>query len=407
MGLAAGTKVVFAGLDRGNLVLVALCSLAFFLDCLIPAMMGPLAPGMARSLHLSRTGLGAVFSANLIGQCIGLVTIPLAAGRCGHRNIILWTTLGFAISQGMTTFVLDRDMLMASRLITGIFLGGALPSCIAAVTQRTPAARRGIAIMLLLTAYGLGGTAAGFLGSLFVEGADWRIAFAMTGAASLLAALACWRWLKEPPTDECSGGTVPQRRLIDIVSPPLLGGTLLLWLMFICALTIYYCLSSWLPTLLIDIGRSPRLAAYAVGSYTSGGVLSGLLIGPLMDRLGPHRVLSVFFAIASVLLFAIGQGMEDLSETSLLALLATCGFFMLGAYGGINVVLAGYYPPALRAFGVGCAKSAGRLGTVLPPIGIGYGLSQGIEAGTIVSLFALPAVFVMLALLLIRRQVSS
>ena len=401
----AVTKPVFAGLDQKNLLLIGLCSLAFFLDCLIPALMGPLAPAIAQSLHLSRTELGAVFSANLVGQCVGLVTIPLAAARFGHRNIIIWTTLGFALTQTLTTFVMDRDMLVASRLIAGIFLGGALPSCIAAVTQGTPVARRGLAIMLLLTAFGLGGAVAGFLGSLFVDGDDWRMAFVVTGAACLLAVLACWRWLEEPPSDELPGAGIGSRRsLIDIVSPPLLTGTLLLWLMFIGALTIYYCLSSWLPTLLIDIGRSPRLAAYAVGSYTTGGVISGLLIGPLIDRFGAHRLLSLFFGIAAVLLLAIGQGIDKLSDGSLLALLATCGFFMLGAYGGMNVVLAGYYPTALRAFGVGCAKSAGRLGTVLPPIAVGYGLSQGIKAETIVSLFAVPAVVVMVALLLIRRR---
>jgi AAHS family 4-hydroxybenzoate transporter-like MFS transporter len=402
-----GNDPVFAGLDRPNLILIALCSLTFFLDCLIPAMMGPLAPAIAQSLQLSRPELGAVFSANLVGQCVGLVTIPLAAQRFGHRNIIVWSTIGFAISQGLTTFVADREALVASRVVAGVFLGGALPSCIAAVTQATPMARRGLAIMLLLTAFGLGGAAAGFLGSLFVNDADWRLAFAVTGIASLLAGLVCWRWLAVPASRdslETAGSLAPAHRLMDIVSPPLLAGTLLLWLMFICALTIYYCLSSWLPTLLTDLGRSPQLAAYAVGSYTSGGVISGLIIGPLIDRFGTRRVLSLFFGLAAVLLFATGQGIDKLSDAYLLTLLAASGFFMLGAYGGLNVVLAEYYPVSLLAIGAGYAKSAGRLGTVLPPLAVGYALSQGMRPELLVSLFALPAVVVVLALLLIRRQ---
>ncbi len=78
-----------------------------------------------------------------------------------------------------------------------------------------------------------------------------------------------------------------------------------------------------------------------------------------------------------------------------------------GPTAGINVVLAGYYPATLRAVGVGWTKSVGRLGTVLPPIAIGYGLSHGMQAETIVSLFALPAGLVMLALLTIRRPRSA
>jgi predicted MFS family arabinose efflux permease len=248
---------------------------------------------------------------------------------------------------------------------------------------------------------------AGFLASLFLEGNDWRMAFGYVGGASLLAVIALWRWFEEPPPDPVghaeSADAGRKRRLIDIISPPVLTGTLLLWLMFICALTIYYCLSSWLPTLLVDIGRTPRLAAYAISSYTSGGVISGLLIGPLIDRFGAHRILSLFFAISAVLLFVIGQAMEVLPDWPLLVLLATCGFFMLGGYGGLNVVLAGYYPTDLRAVGVGWAKSVGRLGTVLPPLAIGYALSQGLKAEALVSAFAVPAFLIMTALLLIRR----
>ncbi len=62
-------------------------------------------------------------------------------------------------------------------------------------------ARRGIATMLLFTAYGLGGAVAGFLASLFVEGGDWRSAFGFTGGACLVAVLAAWRWLEEPPPE--------------------------------------------------------------------------------------------------------------------------------------------------------------------------------------------------------------
>jgi MFS family permease len=227
---------------------------------------------------------------------------------------------------------------------------------------------------------------------------------ATRGAACLIAVLIGWRWLEEPAQDARTGNQAsgPRRRLGEIISPPLLGGTLLLWLMFICALTIFYCLSSWLPTLLVDIGRTPRLAAYAVGSYTGGGVVSGLLIGPLIDRFGAHRVLGLFFSISATVLWIIGQFMDVMPDWPLLAMLATSGFFMLGAYGGLNVVLASYYPVDLRAVGIGWTKSVSRLGTVGPPIAIGFCLSQGMTAQTIVSAIAVPVVLIVAALILIR-----
>jgi len=149
---------------------------------------------------------------------------------------------------------------------------------------------------------------------------------------------------------------------------------------------------------------SARLAAYAVGSYTGGGVVAGLLIGPLIDRFGARLMLGLFFAVAAVLLFAIGTSMDALGDGLLLTLLAACGFFMLGAYGGLNVILAVFYPASVRAVGIGWAKSVGRLGTILPPVVIGYALARGIAAETIVSLFTVPALLIVVALAIIRPQ---
>jgi MFS family permease len=92
-------------------------------------------------------------------------------------------------------------------------------------------------------------------------------------------------------------------------------------------------------------------------------------------------------------------------------LLAVCGFFVLGAYGGVNVVLATFYPASLRATGIGWTKSVGRIGTLLAPILIGAALSAGVPETSIMSLFAVPAMLAALALLVIaacsRRQNGS
>jgi hypothetical protein len=85
----------------------------------------------------------------------------------------------------------------------------------------------------------------------------------------------------------------------------------------------------------------------------------------------------------------------------LMLLLVACGFFVLGAYGGVNVVLATFYPARLRALGIGWAKSASRFGTVIAPILIGAGLSAGMTGTTVMSLFSLPALLSVIALAVI------
>ena len=81
-----------------------------------------------------------------------------------------------------------------------------------------------------------------------------------------------------------------------------------------------------------------------------------------------------------------------------MVLLAVCGFFVLGAYGGVNVVLASFYPDDLRAVGIGWTKSVGRIGTLVAPVLIGLGLSAGIDETTVMSLFAVPALLAVISL---------
>ena len=115
------------------------------------------------------------------------------------------------------------------------------------------------------------------------------------------------------------------------------------------------------------------------------------MIGLLIDRFGAMRTLIAFLVMAAVSLFALGRVLESGSTELLLVLLGAGGFFALGAYGGVNVVLASFYPDSLRAVGIGWAKSIGRIGTVVAPVLIGIALTAGIGEATVMSLVALPA----------------
>lgn len=387
-------------------MLIGICFLVYFLDGLIHSILGPLAPEMARDLGLTKAQLGPIFSANLIGQCIGLVTLPLLASRIGHRRVVLLSLLGLGIAQSATALASGAAALFWVRMLTGVFLGGCLPSCLAIVTGVAPLERRGIAIMVLFTGYGLGATMAGITASAFLQAGGWRAAMVAAGLACLVTAVLAWRHLSVPASAEFDPGgesrdTQPDTRAWGIVAPRYLLGTLMLWALFISMLTISYCLNSWLPTLLVEVGRDERFAALSVSVFSLGGIVSALGIGVLIDRFGAIRTLVSTLLVSTVLLHVTGQALETASAGVLMALLGASGFFVLGTYGGVNVVLATFYPAALRATGIGWAKSVGRLGTVIAPILIGAALTAGIRETTVMSLFAVPAVLAALSLLVI------
>lgn len=395
-------------LHRGHILLIGLCSAAYLMDGVTHAVLGPLAPDIARALHLSKVDLGPVFSANLVGQCVGLMFVPLLQGRFGPRRLIVWCVAAIGLCVLANAFVTSRDGLIALRLLTGVALGGALPSCLALTAAAAPASHRGAAIMALFTAYGGGQAVAGVIARPFPGPEGWRIALAAIGICALLCALAIWRWLKAAP----EGSAAPAAPVPGAASPARLFsralalGTVMLWVVFICGLVVNYCLSSWLPTLLMDTGRSHDTAGLSVSAFALGGLAATVIVGPLIDRFGAFRVLGLFLLTSAALLFGAGRGLRTLDDTALLTLLAAAGFFLLGAYGGVNVVLADYYPPALRAVGAGWAKSVGRLGTIIAPILIGLSLSAGAAQEDVVSLFALPALAGALALGMVGMVVS-
>ncbi|HEU4625163.1 MAG TPA: MFS transporter [Steroidobacteraceae bacterium] len=387
------------------LILTGICALVYFLDGLIHSILGPLAPEMARSLRLGTTQLGPIFSANLVGQCVGLVVVPLVASRAGHRLIVLACLTGFGLAQAATALANGPVALFAWRLVTGVFLGGCLPSCLALVTAAAPEKRRGLAIMMLFTGYGLGATVAGLVAALFADLGGWRAAMIAVGGVCILTAIVAWRWLSEtsPRQERVARLREPGEKsnALLILSRRYIVGTAMLWLLFISMLTISYCLNSWLPTLLVEVGRSERFAAMSISVFSFGGIVAGLGVGVLIDRLGAMRTLITFLSISTVLLFVIGRVLASASAEMLMSLLVVCGFFILGAYGGVNVVLASFYPEYLRAVGIGWTKSIGRIGTLVAPILIGAGLSAGIAETTIMSLFAAPALLSALSLLVI------
>ena len=249
--------------------LIGICSLVYFLDGLIHSILGPLAPDIARTLNLANEQLGAIFSANLAGQCIGLILLPLLGARVGQRPVVLIAVAGFGLAQGASALAETASALFFWRLLTGIFLGGCLPSCLAMVTAAAPERRRGFAIMVLFTGYGAGATVSGIVAAAFTGLGGWRSAMVAVGGVCILAAVVAWAWLHEDAPGAAESGAEARPGSLRILSPRYLLGTLMLWSLFISMLTVSYCLNSWLPTLLVKVGRNAEYAALSVSIFPS------------------------------------------------------------------------------------------------------------------------------------------
>ena len=386
-------------LDRNQIMLIVAANLCYLLDGTTHSIMGPLAPAFASEFGLSKSELGPIFSANLLGQTVGLLLVPLLQSRISHRWIIVWCTAAFGILEAATGLANSATHLAELRFLTGIGLGGALPSALALVAENIPPARRGTAVMILFFGYGIGQILSGAFASIFPN-EHWRDALIFCGAVSLGYAVLAIRFLRyAKPARSQPQASRREHGLRTIFSAGMLPGTLALWLVFTSAFSVNYCLTSWLPTLLADIGYSPGTAAYAVSAFAFGGVLGTVLVGPIIDRYGSFQTVAMLFGLSGIFLLIDAAIISSAPVFFFLGLTAIAGFFVLGGLGGVNVALVDLYPNAARAIGAGWAKSVSRLGAILPPVLIGLALDRGLPEMAVIGLLSIPAFVATLAML--------
>jgi AAHS family 4-hydroxybenzoate transporter-like MFS transporter len=141
--------------------------------------------------------------------------------------------------------------------------------------------------------------------------------------------------------------------------------TILLWVAFFANLLNMYLFSYWMPTVLTLSGLKPETAVFYASMFPLGGILSTLLLGPMIDKFGAPRVLACSFASGVVFILAIG--LYNLPAPYITIPIIGAGAAMIGSQLGANAMAAGLYPARIRSTGVGWALGIGRLGGIAGP----------------------------------------
>lgn len=398
-------------------VLFAFCFLIAAIDGFDVALMGFLAPAVAKALHLAPPLLAPVFGAGQFGAVAGALLIGPLADRYGRRRLMVISTIAFGAMTVATCFSDNVGELTILRFLTGIGLGGALPCATALTAEFCPERRRATLTTAMFCGFTFGSAVGGFATASIEPLLGWRGVIAWAGAVPLLLSpFIAWivpesaEFLSRDPRRAhqmerllrriagkrylpgASIRTNPLDRLPTakaLFNSRPLGGILLLWVTSFMTLLVVYLLSSWMPTMLTAKGFSLQHAALATAMFQTGGTVGAVALGSLMDRVEPRKVLALAFCFAGAVIAMMGAFSASLPLLGVLIFLA--GAFVSGGQVGVMAYTAAWFPPRVRATGVSWTSASGRTGSIIGSLAGGALLASGLGFSRILVLLAMPA----------------
>jgi sugar phosphate permease len=356
--------------DRGKLhwawIVLIICFLDLYVNYSVRLGYGVILPEMMRGLGLSRTAGGTVYNAYLFTYIVLTPVTGYLTDRLGARRVI--TVCALILGAG-ALMMGASDGLGSACLAYGLAGLGAtgMWAPVITVVQRWFAPdRRGMALGILSTGYGLGFATLGAVFPLITAHFSWRFAWYFLGAGALVLVVGNGLLLRSSPE---SSGTVPwgQRLAADGSVPPgppvprldhlfRIFRERSFWLIGLS----YFCIAHALygvTTFMVDYGEgeigmpldTASLLATVHGLAQIAGVL---IILPLSDVFGRKRTITASNLCLTLAILGI-----LLAEHSWLLLFCFVGFMALfyGATFPVYGACAGdYFPRQFMGSVIGC-----------------------------------------------------
>ncbi len=369
--------------------------------------------GITEEWGISRTALGFVLSAELVGMAIGSIFLGGVADKLGRRSTLLGCLVVMAVGMFLATTSNSPIMLCIWRVLTGLGIGGMLSCTNATVAEFSNNKWRSLCISLMVIGYPLGGVFGGDIAQRWLlPNYDWRSVFyfgaAVTGLLIpvvyfLVPESVHWLTRKQPENalDKINNslaklGKSPvtalpevneddkKKSVGDIFSKGLVMITILVTAAYFLHITTFYFILKWTPKIVADMGFEAAAAGGVLKWANVGGALGGITFGILTARfnLKPLTIAILVLTMVGVTIF--GRTPADIDRMQLLA--AFAGFFGNAGVSGLYSIVAYSFPTHVRATGTGFVIGVGRAGAVLAPIlaGILFDADKGLPTVALV-----------------------
>jgi MFS family permease len=286
-------------------VILGVCFLDLFVNYSIRLGFGVILPEMIRDLGLNRTQGGSIFNAYLAAYLCMTPFVGNLTDRYGARRIIA----GFGTFLGAGALLMGTADGFARACVYYAIVGvgaSAMWTPVLVVVQRWFAPhRRGLALGILSTGYGLGFAAMGWVFPHLVRLSSWRASWYLLGSAALAMVFLNGTLLRSRPEDqgllpwgdgprgagegEVQGQSSGHGRIREVMSSPrfwLIGASY-----FLAACSLYLVTTFMVDYAKGEVGLDLKGASFLATIHGLSQVLGVLTIPPLSDRLGRRRTL--------------------------------------------------------------------------------------------------------------------
>jgi AAHS family 4-hydroxybenzoate transporter-like MFS transporter len=405
--------------SRTQVLVMVLMTLAAAVEGIDAQMIGYVAPAVIRQFKVPPYEFTSVFAIGLTGLLVGCLAIAPLGDWVGRKRVLLGSFIFFGVMSLLTAWADSLQSLIVLRFLTGLGLGGSMPNAIALTSEYFPSRNRTFTTMAMWSGFTVGAMSGGFLAAGLISEFGWPSVFVVGGILPLILAVVVAAKLPEslrhlvlkkyppakitavllrinPSTVFAEGTTfvIHEEQAAGITVKYLFRegralGTILIWIIFFCSLLDIFFLSSWLPTVLHDAGLSISASVVETALFQGGGVVSGVTLGLVIDRIGFWKVLIPVYIGAGLAIGSIGFAGTSLGLIMIASFLS--GAFVIGGNNSLVGLTAVLYPTYIRATGVGWALGIGRFGSIVGPILGGVLLKAGWDRTSLFMVAAVPA----------------
>lgn len=357
------------GYERKTLVLLGL---GFGLVGFDRWLMAPMFPYMMKDLGLDYSQLGSLIGALGVAWGIWSIVMGPVSDRIGRKKILVATMIVFSVLSSLSGFATGFGSLLLLRAAMGVAEGAFTPASLAANSEASRPARRGLNQGLQLSMIPLVGLGFAPIAAtqLLRVVPSWHWVFMISAVPGLIVSALIWRLLRERTRSSDVPLGVEGAAKMEWTQLLRTRNVLVATAAILCAMGGIFVIGAMVPIYLVAVlhldTRSMGFVASAIGF---GGFAGSFALPGISDRVGRRPTALFGFVAATLLLYCFAR--TGPHPQMLFALLFGVSLFSIGLLSLLSgPVATEAAPPGLVASAIGFVSGVGETfgGGVAPVI---------------------------------------